>query len=97
GSIIRENLPWQHLLTYCEAVLRVYNRFGRRDNLYKARIKILVKAEGQRFIDEVEAEFRQIVEHDGGPHTIPEAELARVQASFVTPASASRSAARTPA
>ncbi|WP_186079186.1 nitrite/sulfite reductase, partial [Burkholderia gladioli] len=44
GSIIRENLPWQHLLTYCEAVLRVYNRFGRRDNLYKARIKILVKA-----------------------------------------------------
>src|SRR6202007_3137128 len=44
GSIIREDLPWQHLLTYCEAVLRVYNRYGRRDNMYKARIKILVKA-----------------------------------------------------
>jgi len=40
----QEDLPWQHLLTYCEAVLAVYNRYGRRDNMYKARIKILVKA-----------------------------------------------------
>ena len=44
GAVIKEDLPWQHLLTYCEAVLRVYNRYGRRDNMYKARIKILVKA-----------------------------------------------------
>jgi sulfite reductase (NADPH) hemoprotein beta-component len=34
----REFLPWQHMLTYVEAILRVYNRYGRRDNLYKARI-----------------------------------------------------------
>ena len=44
GPIIREFLPWRHMNTYIEAVLRVYNRHGRRDNLYKARIKILVKA-----------------------------------------------------
>ena len=43
GAVIREFLPWQHLLTYLEAILRVYNRYGRRDNKYKARIKILVK------------------------------------------------------
>src|SRR4029079_16559348 len=44
GSVIREFLPWPHLLTYMEAILRVYNRYGRRDNIHKARIKILVKA-----------------------------------------------------
>ena len=44
--MIREFLPWQHLLTYLEAILRVYNRYGRRDNIYKARIKILVKERG---------------------------------------------------
>ena len=43
GHVIREFLPWQHLLTYLDAILRVYNRYGRRDNKYKARIKILVK------------------------------------------------------
>ncbi|WP_186237131.1 nitrite/sulfite reductase [Burkholderia gladioli] len=93
GTLMRELLPWRQIMNYIEAIVRVYNQYGRRDNKYKARIKILVKAEGQRFIDEVEAEFRQIVEHDGGPHTIPEAELARVQASFVTPASLARRAA----
>ncbi|WP_186107679.1 nitrite/sulfite reductase [Burkholderia gladioli] len=93
GTLMREFLPWRQIMNYIEAIVRVYNQYGRRDNKYKARIKILVKAEGQRFIDEVEAEFRQIVEHDGGPHTIPEAELARVQASFVTPASLARRAA----
>ncbi|WP_186050812.1 nitrite/sulfite reductase [Burkholderia gladioli] len=93
GTLMREFLPWRQIMNYIEAIVRVYNQYGRRDNKYKARIKILVKAEGQRFIDEVEAEFRQIVEHDGGPHTIPEAELARVQASFVTPASLARHAA----
>src|SRR5258708_11646405 len=44
GHVIREFLPWRHMLTYIEAILRVYNRHGRRDNIYKARIKILVKA-----------------------------------------------------
>ena len=44
GSLIREFIEWQHIATYCEAMLRVYNRYGRRDNAYKARIKILVKA-----------------------------------------------------
>jgi sulfite reductase (NADPH) hemoprotein beta-component len=61
GSLVREFLPWHHIMNYLEAVVRVYNRWGRRDNLYKARIKILVKAEGQRYIDEVEAEFNDIV------------------------------------
>ncbi|XQM27899.1 nitrite/sulfite reductase [Burkholderia gladioli] len=93
GTLMREFLPWRQIMNYIEAIVRVYNQYGRRDNKYKARIKILVKSEGQRFIDEVEAEFRQIVEHDGGPHTIPEAELARVQASFVAPASLARRAA----
>ena len=46
GHVIREFLPWQHLLTYLEAILRVYNRYGRRDNMHKARIKILVKERG---------------------------------------------------
>ncbi len=85
GTTVREFLPWAELLNYLEAVVRVYNRYGRRDNKWKARIKILVKAEGQQFIDEVEAEYRAIVEQDGAPHTITAAELARVQANFVVP------------
>jgi sulfite reductase (NADPH) hemoprotein beta-component len=85
GTVVRQFLPWQHLLTYVEACIRVYNEYGRRDNLWKARIKILVKAEGQRYIDKVEEEFRAIVEKDGAPHTITQAEYDRVAASFVTP------------
>ena len=85
GTLVRESLPWQHIMNYLEAVVRVYNRWGRRDNLYKARIKILVKAEGQRYIDEVEAEFKDIVHADGGPHTISQAEFDRVAACFVEP------------
>ncbi len=72
-------------MNYLEAVIRVYNRYGRRDNVWKARIKILVKAEGQRYIDQVEAEYRQIVDVDGGPHTITQAEYDRVAACFVVP------------
>jgi sulfite reductase (NADPH) hemoprotein beta-component len=85
GTVLREFLPWQHIMNYIEAVVRVYNQYGRRDNKYKARIKILVKAEGQNYIDEVEEEFRQIVELDGGPHTIPRAEFERVSGYFVQP------------
>ncbi len=94
ATVIREFLPWNQVLNYLEAVVRVYNRWGRRDNMYKARIKILVKAEGQRYIDEVEAEYRQILEVDGAPHTITQAELDRVAASFVPPALKVRPAVR---
>ena len=87
GTLVREFLPWQHIMNYLEAIVRVYNRWGRRDNLYKARIKILVKAEGQRYIDEVDAEFLQIITNDGGPHTITQAEFDRVADCFVEPPS----------
>ena len=86
GTVVRAFLPWQHLLSYLEACIRVYNQYGRRDNVWKARIKILVKAEGQNYIDKVEEEFRQIVEIDGAPHTITQAEFDRVAAQFVAPA-----------
>ncbi len=90
GTVVREFLPWDQLMNYLEAVIRVYNRYGRRDNAWKARIKILVKAEGQRYIDDVEAEYKQVIERDGAPHTITQAELDRVTASFVTPKMATR-------
>ena len=86
ATLMREFLPWRHIMNYIEAIVRVYNRYGRRDNKYKARIKILMKAEGQRYIDDVDEEFRQIVEHDGAPHLISQTELDRVSASFVPPA-----------
>jgi sulfite reductase (NADPH) hemoprotein beta-component len=83
GSVIRENLPWQHLLTYCEAVLRVYNRYGRRDNLYKARIKILVKALGAvKFAQQVEEEWQHLKD---GPSTLTQAEFDRVAQYFQPP------------
>ncbi len=83
GSVIREFLPWQHLLTYIEAVMRVYNQHGRRDNKYKARIKILLKALGaDEFASQVEAEWQDLQD---GPGTITEAELARVAAFFQPP------------
>jgi sulfite reductase (NADPH) hemoprotein beta-component len=82
GSVIREFLPWQHLLTYIEAVMRVYNQHGRRDNKYKARIKILLKAVGaEEFARQVEAEWQDLQD---GPGTITEAELQRV-ANFFQP------------
>ena len=93
GTLVREFLPWQQIMNYLEAVVRVYNRWGRRDNLYKARIKILVKAEGQRYIDEVEAEFDDVVNKDGGPHTISQAEFDRVAACFVEPSETANSSA----
>ena len=83
GSVIRDFLPWAQVLCYLEAIVRVYNRYGRRDNAYKARIKILVKAEGQRFMDDVQREFAALIA-DGAP-TIPQSELDRVSSSFVLP------------
>ena len=80
GSVIREHLDWQHALTYCEAIIRVYNLHGRRDNMYKARIKILAKALGiNEFRNQVEAEWTHLKD---GPNTITEAELARVAKHF---------------
>ena len=84
GSVIREFLPWNQIINYLEAVVRVYNAWGRRDNIYKARIKILVKAQGQTYFDEVEAEYQRILS-DGAHHTIPDFELERVRACFVAP------------
>ena len=83
GEFIREFLPWQHLLSYLEATLRVYNRYGRRDNKFKARIKILVKALGaDAFAEKVEAEWAHLKD---GPITLTDAEVARVSAFFVDP------------
>jgi sulfite reductase (NADPH) hemoprotein beta-component len=87
GTLSSDFVPWQHILVYIEAIVRVYNRYGRRDNAYKARIKILVKAEGRKFFDAVDAEYRAILDRDvdGSAHIIPQAELDRVAASFVVP------------
>ncbi|MCA3783149.1 MAG: nitrite/sulfite reductase [Burkholderia sp.] len=83
GAVIKEDLPWQHLITYCEAVLRVYNRYGRRDNLYKARIKILVKAlSPAKFAQQVEEEWQHLKD---GPSTLTQAELDRVSQYFAPP------------
>src|SRR3990167_3315322 len=83
GSFINEFLPWQHLISYLDAILRVYNRYGRRDNKYKARIKILVKAlTPEVFAERVNAEWAHLKD---GPTTLTEAEVARVAAHFIDP------------
>lgn len=83
GQKMRDFLPWQHLLTYSEALVRVYNRYGRRDNPYKARIKILVKAIGsEEFARQVEEEWAHIKD---GPNTLTAAEVARVAGQFSPP------------
>lgn len=84
GEVIHDALPWRHLLSYMEAIIRVYNLEGRRDNPYKARIKILVKALGiEEFRRKVDAEWADLKD---GPATITDAELARVSAYFTAPA-----------
>ena len=83
GHVIREFLPREEILNYCDAILRVYNCFGRRDNLYKARIKILVKELTPAvFTREVEAEWAHL---KGGPATVPDSETERIAAFFVPP------------
>ena len=83
GECIREGLPWQHLLTYLSAVLRVYNRYGRRDNKYKARIKILLRAFGaEGFAERADAEFAHL---ENGPQTLTRDEVDRVAQRFVAP------------
>ena len=84
GSVIRDFLPWPHLLTYLEAILRVYNRFGRRDNKFKARIKIIVKAwTPEVFADKVEAEWLHLKD---SPTTLTREEVERNKQYFTAPA-----------
>ena len=84
GHVIREFLPWCHLLTYLDAILRVYNRYGRRDNLYKARIKILVKDRTPAgFAAEVEEEWAHLQD---GPGTLVAEEIERIESRFTRPA-----------
>ena len=84
GSLIKQELPWQVLPSYLTALLRVYNRFGRRDNLYKARIKILVKALGpEEFARQVEGEWLHIQNSDDN---FTQAEWDRVAQHFTKPA-----------
>jgi len=83
GTVIREFLPWPHLLTYLDAILRVYNRFGRRDNKYKARIKILVKElTPEEFRKQVDAEWAHLKD---GPGKLTAAEVSRIEARFTRP------------
>ena len=83
GHVIREFVPWQHLLTYLDAALRVYNRHGRRDNKYKARIKILVKdLTPAKYAAQVEQEWAQI---KGGPGTLVQPEIDRIASRFTRP------------
>ncbi len=83
GHVIRDHLPWPHLLTYLDAIMRVYNRYGRRDNKYKARIKILVKELTPAvFARKVEEEWAHL--RDGPATLIPE-EIARVEERFTRP------------
>ena len=84
GPTIKKFLPKKHLLTYLEAILRIYNQLGRRDNLYKARIKILVSSTGvEEFTKLVEDEWSQIKD---GNLTLPEDEYRRILEYFTPPA-----------
>jgi len=84
GKVMREFLPRRHMLSYLDAVLRVYNRYGRRDNIYKARIKILVNALGvEEFGRQVEEEWSFLKD---GPTTLTDEEFERVAAHFAPPA-----------
>ena len=84
GHVIREWLPRAELLNYLDAILRVYNRHGRRDNLYKARIKVLVRdLTPAVFAAQVEQEWSHL---KGGPATLPDEEYRRMEAFFAPPA-----------
>ena len=83
GHVIEEFVAWPHLLTYLEAILRVYNRYGRRDNKYKARIKILVKDRTPAgFSEEVQAEWKHLKD---GPSTVTAEEIERIRGRFTRP------------
>jgi sulfite reductase (NADPH) hemoprotein beta-component len=83
GTAINDYLPAEHLLTYLDAILRVYNQYGRRDNKYKARIKILVRAMGaDAFRDKVNEEWSQLRD---GPSTLTEEAIAKARSFFTAP------------
>ena len=84
APLIRDFVPLDQLVTYAEACLRVYNRYGRRDNKYKARIKILVHEIGaEAYTAQVEQEFAHLLDQGVEP---PLAELARIRPFFADPA-----------
>lgn len=84
GKVIREFLPARHILTYLDAILRVYNRFGRRDNKYKARIKILVQAlTAEGFAAKVEDEWAHLKD---GSATLRDQDIAHFSSFFTDPA-----------
>src|SRR5262249_6565439 len=84
APLIREGVPAEHLLSYLEACLRVYNRYGRRDNSFKARIKILVNSLGpHEYARQVEAEWEDM---KGGVVDVPAHEIERIRAYFAPPA-----------
>jgi sulfite reductase (NADPH) hemoprotein beta-component len=94
AELIRDDLPEADLLSYLEAVLRVYNLHGRRDNIYKARIKILLNDLGaEAFAREVEEEWRRIRD---GALKLPAEEVRRIEAYFAPPPYASRPAGVVP-
>jgi sulfite reductase (NADPH) hemoprotein beta-component len=85
---VRDFLPEQHLLSYVTAIMRVYNLYGRRDNKYKARIKILVHETGvEEFTRQVEAEWTSLRDTE---LTLPETDIRAIDAYFAPPALASR-------
>jgi sulfite reductase (NADPH) hemoprotein beta-component len=83
GQLLKEKLPIEHLLSYCESIIRIYNLYGRRDNMYKARIKILVKALGvESFKKQVEDDW-----NDGknSSNHLNDKEISRVKQFFTSP------------
>jgi len=91
AKTIRDFLPKRHVLSYLEAILRVYNQLGRRDNKYKARIKILVDAIGpERFAAMVEDEWSHLRD---GELTLEADDMAKIMADFAAPAYESAGAA----
>jgi len=84
GKVLREFLPKHDLLSYLEAALRIYNEYGRRDNIFKARIKILVQAIGiEKMREQVEAEWAQM---DHAPLDVSDETVAAIYAHFAPPA-----------
>ena len=83
GQLLKEKLPIEHLLSYCESIIRVYNLYGRRDNMYKARIKILVKALGvESFKKQVEDDWN---DGENSSNHLNDKEINRVKQFFTSP------------
>ena len=87
APVLADFVPWTDIVLFLEAIVRVYNLYGRRDNLYKARLKILVKAEGQAFVDAVHAEYRALRDDDalGAALRLRQRDLQAVAAWFEPP------------